>query len=291
MFEQSASDSYKSLVIIDAHVHIYDCFDLGTLLHSAYENFDRLAKEAGYEGRFTGILFLTETQRDDWFHKLLSWAEDGGPPPGESANGWRFEKTKEARSLYAVEATGKRLTLVAGRQIIAAENLEVLALGTEKKFHDGQPLKEIVKLVKAQGAIPVIPWGAGKWLGRRGRILAKLMDEMASEGLFLGDNSGRPWFWKQPVHFRLAQKENIRILPGTDPLPFSGETSRVGSFGFMIPSRIDARKPARDILRQLNDPGTQIIPYGRLEKTTPFLHNQIAMQLRKVRRRLKLQPV
>ena len=193
--------------------------------------------------------------------------------------------------MYAVEATGKRLILVAGRQIIAAENLEVLALGTEKKFQDGHPLVEIVKLVKAQGAIPVIPWGAGKWLGRRGRILAKLMDEMASEGLFLGDNSGRPWFWKQPVHFRLAQKENIRILPGTDPLPFSGETSRVGSFGFMISSRIDARKPARDILRQLNDPGTQIIPCGRLEKTTPFLHNQIAMQLRKVRRRLKLQPV
>ena len=291
MSAQPASDSYKSLVIMDAHVHIYDCFDLRTLLHSAYANFDRLAKEAGYEGRFTGILFLTETQRDDWFHKLLSWAEDGGPPPGESANGWRFEKTEETDSLYAVEGAGKRLILIAGRQIVTAENLEVLALGTEQKFRDRQPIAEVVKLVKASGAIPVVPWGTGKWLGKRGRILTNLMSGMGSEGLFLGDNSGRPWFWRRPTHFRLARQKNMRILPGTDPLPFPTQAGRAGSFGFMIRSNVDSDRPASDILRQLRNPETEIIPCGRLEKTVPFLRNQTTIQFRKIKRKLKLSPV
>ena len=63
--------------------------------------------------------------------------------------------------------------------------------------------------------------GFGKWIGRRGAVLQKLLATHNYPYLFLGDNSGRPSFWSKPHYFQLAKKQAIRILPDTDPLPFA----------------------------------------------------------------------
>ena len=61
--------------------------------------------------------------------------------------------------------------VIAGRQIVSAERIEVLALGTRTQIPDGQPLAATIDAVRADGALAVLPWGFGKWWGARGRMV------------------------------------------------------------------------------------------------------------------------
>jgi hypothetical protein len=51
------------MILIDAHVHIYDCFDLEKFFDSAYANFKSAAEQLGHTNDFTGILLLAETSK------------------------------------------------------------------------------------------------------------------------------------------------------------------------------------------------------------------------------------
>ena len=150
--------------------------------------------------------------------------------------------------------------IVAGRQIVTAEGLELLALGTDQLFEDGLPASSALTAVRASGALPVFPWAVGKWLGKRGKILSDLLsrelrsNESATDGssadLYLGDNSGRPIFWHNPSHFKQARALDMHVLPGTDPLPFADEAKRVGSFGFVVHGSLSDEHPVDDLKRQ-----------------------------------------
>jgi hypothetical protein len=164
---------------------------------------------------------------------------------------------------------------------VTAEDLEILALCTDANFPEGLPLDATLDLVQRAGGMPAIPWGAGKWLGKRGAIVRHSLESQASGKLFLGDNSGRPVFWGTPRHFELAQQRGIRVLPGTDPLPFASEYWRPGSFGFALSETLTPEHPAGDLKRLLVDPSTVLSPYGSLENPYRFVRNQIRMQLRK----------
>lgn len=264
--------------IVDAHVHIYECFALENLLTAACTNFKREAARREKMDSFTGVLLLAETSSDHWFRRLRSDAEKAGGSLARAT--WRFDMLENC-SVSAQRDGGESLIIVAGRQIVTSENLEVLALATDKTFSDGFPIRNVIERISACGAIPVIPWGAGKWLGRRGALLKELLKQMSVSEIFLGDNSGRPYFWSNPRHFKLAKEKGIRILPGSDPLPFPSEFWRPGSFGFATPAIIAPDHPARDLKRILSDPGIVPEPYGSLERPYRFFHNQLAMQLRK----------
>ena len=75
----------------------------------------------------------------------------------------------EAESLTASSKSGQDLSIVAGRQIVTAENLEILALGFDAGLDDGLPIDEVILAVQAAGALCVLPWGFGKWTGKRGQ--------------------------------------------------------------------------------------------------------------------------
>ena len=95
-----------------------------------------------------------------WFDELKSHIEKGKEYKGQ----WILQKTKENCSLLAKTEDGRKLILIAGRQMITKENLEFLALVTNEKFDNGKPIKDlIIEVLKAE-SIPVIPWGVGKWL-------------------------------------------------------------------------------------------------------------------------------
>ena len=64
------------MILVDAHVHIYDCFDLETFLDSALENFKAEAARCGQEDSLTAILLLTETARENWLQSLASFTDD-----------------------------------------------------------------------------------------------------------------------------------------------------------------------------------------------------------------------
>jgi len=269
----------EDLLLIDAHVHFYECFDLDRFLTAAAANFAREFERQRGRGRYHGLLLLTESFGDHWFERLCRRA-DGDEPPSGGESAWSFARTSEGCSLVAHGPEGQTLVLVAGRQIVTGEDLEVLALGTDSRFQDGAPLEAVVELARDADAFPVIPWGFGKWLGNRGRVLTDFLARSSGDELMLGDNSGRPVFWRSPFHFSIARRRGIHILPGSDPLPFPRECERVASFGSSAPAPFDLEKPA-DRVKQLLRDGLRTRPYGDLETPLRFARNQIEMQLKK----------
>ena len=272
------------MIVVDAHVHIYDCFDLHAFLDSALANFRDEAARSQETNTFTAFLLLTETAREHWFQRLENHAREGLGIGGNGSKKWTFRGTSESCSLSAQRAGRQTIFLIAGRQIVTAEDLEVLALATDKEFEDGGPLADVIRTVQRSGAIPVIAWGPGKWLGKRGAIIARTLNRLEGSGLFLGDNGNRPTFWPRSSHFRTAQAKGGRILPGSDPLPFPSEYRRPGSFGFSVNGTVTSEYPARDLKRILLDPKTRLKPYGRLERPLRFFRNQSTMQVIKHRR-------
>lgn len=270
-------------ILVDAHVHLHDCYVPARFLDHAAANFARAAADREWEPS-PGALLFTESAGTDWFGRLARVAVGRAELP---LGGWRLEATGEPTALRA-RSEDRELLLVAGRQVVAQEGLEVLLLGTLAFMSDGLPIREVLVEGERAGALRVIPWGVGKWLFRRGRLLDELLQSAPSDnGLFLGDSSGRPFFWGEPRQFAAAADRGIRVLPGTDPLPFPSEVGRPGRYGFRLERPGDLTRPAEAILAALRRPDARLTPYGRLERLGPFVRNQLAMQRRRRRRGLR----
>jgi len=264
------------MIIVDAHVHIQKCFDRVSIFDAAYENFCEYARKSGNTEHFFGVLMLSEIAGTDEFKKLAAIVDSTEQNIGGS---WRLKRCEEDCSITLSRNGVDRMLIISGRQIITAEKLEVLALGTRQVFKDGTPVSDLLKIVQEAGAIPVLPWGVGKWLGTRGKIISQLLASNAKHGLCLGDNGGRPVFWRNLSHFKQARTAGVPILPGSDPLPLSTEVSRIGSFGFTLSASISITHPARDIRRSLQAPNVEIKPYGQLQGPLRFLRNQVSIRL------------
>jgi len=272
------------MIIVDAHVHIHKCFDFESLVDAAHENFlEHGQKLEGINKKF-GVLMLTESEGTDEFKKLAAIAESTERNIGDH---WKLSRCEESCSIVLSRNNVDWMIIIAGRQIVTAEKLEVLALGTRQEFMDGTPVIDLLKAVRKAGAVTVIPWGAGKWLGGRGDVLSRVLTSDAQHGLYLGDNGGRPVFWRDPSHFQQARGAGVRILPGSDPLPLPSEVHRVGSFGFTLRADISTTYPARDIRCLLQDPDIEIKPYGRLQGPFRFMRNQLALRLARPPRNAK----
>ncbi len=235
------------------------------------------------ENHFTGILLLAQTAEDKTFSRLLTAANGDGSRRVPGLATWEFYRTKEDVSLYAKAGDSKTLLLISGRQIQTSEGLEVLALGSSGQYKDGFQIEDLINNIIEHNEIPVLPWGVGKWLGRRGRIVTSLIESMNNCSLFLGDNSGRPVFWRQPRQFSIAKAKGISILPGSDPLPFPLHEAGLGNFGFTLDSDIDALEPCKSLKNILSNQKSNVCAYGKLEKTWRFFINQSRMQLAKWR--------
>ena len=270
------------MILIDTHVHIYDCFDTEKFFDSAYSNFKSSAERIGRGEEFISILLLSETSRDHWFQRLTNYTVSKSFPDKKKTGNWVFQKTEEDCSLYGRSSDSKNLFLIAGQQIATSEGLEVLALCTIKRFEDGTPTIKLLEAVKKVGGVPVIPWGFGKWIGGRGNLLRTLITSAEENAFLLGDNGGRPFLLPEPHIFRLAEKRGIKVLPGSDPLPLASERKRVGSFGLSFYGAISKKYPAQELKRFLFDPKIQYRTFGKLENPIRFLCNQLALRLKRI---------
>ncbi len=131
---------------------------------------------------------------------------------------WPIQTTGEDCSLYLAD----RLLVLAGRQVVSAEGVEVLAQCTAAQFANGRPLEETIEEIQAAGALAVLPWGVGKWLGRRGKLVT---EAAARSPILLGDNAGRPPFWSFPA-------QSLRRAL-TDYTPVNALGRRVSLFTFL----------------------------------------------------------
>jgi hypothetical protein len=259
-------------LLIDAHVHLHDCFPPAAFLEHAARNFERAAGEHGWTP-WRGVLMLTESAGVDAFALLEAGSVDTGA--------WTVESTADPVMLVARNGA-REVFLIAGRQVVSGEGLEVLLLGTRAAPADGRPIEAVLAEGERLGALRVIPWGAGKWLFGRGRLLERLLEAArAGSGFFLGDSGGRPAFWANPRHFIRASRRGITVLRGTDPLPFASQVTRPGAFGFRLAWWDDRPLTGESIKAALRSPDVELTPYGRLERLGPFVRHQFGMQRRK----------
>lgn len=267
------------MIHFDAHVHIQENVSIDVLLDSARRNFARQIQQFSPDRPATFFLFLSEAKKYNSFSGFKKEADAGRYiTPG----GWQITATGEPESLLLTRddwSTG-RLFMLAGRQIVTAEKLEVLALATTAIIADGLALPETVEAVRQEKGLAVLPWGAGKWLGKRGEIVDRYLQSAAPAGLFVGDNGGRPVFWPSPRTFFSAANRGIRLLPGTDPLPLASEELRVGSYGGWLQGECSDDHPSADIKALLTGQSTKIMPFGHRQGILDFCRNQLALRLK-----------
>lgn len=262
---------FSTFVLIDAHVHVHPGFASDSVLDAAWGSFRRAAAELGRQG-FLGCLLLAEMGSARWFRRTRSGEEGRGA--------WGFEQTAEAETLVARRASGERLLVIAGRQIATWEGLEVLALAGDASVPDGLPFSETLHRVRASGALPVLPWGFGKWLGKRGRLVAGALHG-GSGPLFLGDNAGRPSVGGEPPLFRAARDGGVAVLPGSDPLPLPWHAGRAGSYGFVLEGEIRTESPAADLRRRIGNLRESPRVFGHRVSLPGFVRDQAALRGRR----------
>jgi hypothetical protein len=257
-------------VLVDAHVHFHGVYDVDRFFDGAVDNFRDAARELGLGADTPGVLMLTESAGDDAFGR---WAS------GEHGRSWELEPTVEPRSLVARRHDGAGVTVVAGRQVQVAEGVEVLVLGTLERPADGAPARSLLAELRGGAAVPVVPWGFGKWWRRRGRFVRELFE--GEEELLLADTGGRPRLSSYPALLGHARSGSRPVLAGSDPLPFRRDERRAGSFGFELPAAFDPARPAASIVTALGALSETPRRYGRLAGLGAFCRDQLAMQWRK----------
>lgn len=265
-----------SWLIADGHVHLHQAHSVEVTLSSALANFSVVERALSLDGPVARFLFLTESHGAAGFEQLAEMALRQ-----QTATGLSLEQTREPATLWITGTNGQGFYVVAGRQIVTAERLEVLALGYPHPYPDGRPVHRVLEELANASCLRVLPWGAGKWLGRRGRIVEGIMRSPHTTPLFLGDNANRPWFWPLPDVFRAATALGIRNLPGSDPLPFPHQERKAGAFGFYLAGTVAENQPFASIHKLLSAPEARPQPYGRLENLFNFLNHQVTMQFGK----------
>ncbi len=280
----------KMAIYVDAHVHIYSCFDLNVFFDAAHANFRRQAAKQDPDRPFTAVLFLTDWAQQRWFqHFALCARNAGGNAPG--IDGWTFHPTAEKNSLLVRHPSGKELVLIAGRKIITSEVLEILALFAMSPFQDGVPFKSVLRIIEETGGLAVLPWAPGKWMGKRGALIKKLLEGTTEPRYFLCDNANRPVFWRRPALLSLGESKGLGILSGSDPLHFASEVRRAGNAGFRLEGSLDPQRPAHCLKQMLLNRRGPFRLYGSLETPWRFFRNQLAMQaLKRLRRRQLVRP-
>ena len=260
-----------SHLFVDGHVHFYPCFQLAEFLDSAARNLGAAGATGADNG--VGCLLLAAVGEDALSPAIRRYHES---LVGE----WSIEPTGEEGSFVARRSGWTDLFLIPGRQIRTRENLEVLALCSPSDAADGLPIDETIAVADGLGAVVAIPWGAGKWLGSRGRAVRSVLDGELATRVNLGDNAGRPRWSGEPSLFRLAAERGIPVLPGSDPLPFASEATRIGGYGFRLDGAFDPDQPGASIKALLD---RRVFPEavgGRIG-IRRFVANQLALILRK----------
>jgi hypothetical protein len=266
-------------LLVDAHVHFHSCLNQDVFLEAASDNFRVASQQLALPEEPAYCLVLTETSKDHYFRQLQAATKTS------TESGWTVHTTAEDCSLNLCNK-GRKIIVIAGRQIITREKLEVLALGYAGEFPDGLVLSETVTGVLKGGSIAVIPWGFGKWWFRRGRILKQFLGSRDLQSVFLGDNSGRPRLGGWPRFFILAESKGMLILPGSDPLPFPSQVNKPGSYGFVLKGELDERRPFVGLKRLLQQKTSQPRTFGRPESLRNFFVSQSRIQIHKFMRRL-----
>jgi hypothetical protein len=215
------------------------------------------------------MLLLTQAAGERVFEQLVGGTERGG---------WRLERVAAEPETVLASKHDVAIAIVCGRQVKSRNGLEVLALGTCREFPDGREIEEAITEVRESGAMAVIPWGFGKWLGERGTRVRTVLDANGESAVSVGDNGGRLAVWGVPALVRDSERRGFRVVPGTDPFPFGGDYRRVGAFGFLAEADIELAAPWRSLRAWLESSPRSPRCFGAACGPVRFFVNQVGMQ-------------
>ncbi|MCK8516808.1 hypothetical protein M0534_10815 [Methylonatrum kenyense] len=257
---------------VDGHVHFYAIERAAPTLNAALANFLALGRP---DTQYVGTLILTQSSRENVFETMAARSSCGG---------WMLSRSRSEPHSLIAERGGRAIAVICGRQIRCDNGLEVAALGTTDAFPDGQPLGETLARVRDSAALAVIPWGFGKWSGKRGKAVEQVLQCHTPDSLAVGDNGGRLRLAGEPSLIRKARDIGYKVLPGSDPFPCGDDFRRVGAFGFLIGLVPSTASPWRDISRWLKAQKKSPDGYGQAVNPARFLANQIGIRLHNRRR-------
>lgn len=263
---------------VDSHVHLYHWKDLTSVLDRGRACLTRMNGADSSAPPTAVLLVLAEPAARNTFGRLKTQIQ-----PGTSvalSPQWLLAPTGESLSISAKHIDGSDIFLISGQQVVTREKLEVLSIATGQTIPDGLPLKATLDQIVNAGGFPILPWGVGKWLFGRGKIINSLIREnTAATGFFaLGDNGGRPRFWRRVEQFEMARSADIPIISGSDPLPCGSRRQAAASFGTLIRCSFDRQKPAASLLAALTQGSCDTQPFGDLARPLDFFRDQLALR-------------
>ena len=237
-------------IAVDMHVHLYPYYDAHALFTAAARNLHAAAPTAD---RFA--FYLTDRAGQHAFRELRAGSLT--PPV------WHLQSTPDPHALRFSTRDGRHLLVLAARQIVTRDRLEVLALGIAEEIADGAPAAEVVARIRVAGALPVLPWGLGKWLGARGRLVRSLIESAKPGELAVADTCLRPALLGDSALLRAARARNLPVLAGTDPLPRLGEEEMAGRFGVLVEGAFEEDRAAVSLTGLLSRAGAHLQTVGR----------------------------
>jgi hypothetical protein len=217
---------------------------------------------AGPDRALTTVGLLAESKTNRFFRDVI----DQGTPLTQGA--LQVEAGPDSDSLMIRQDGVLRGYLIAGRQLVTREKLEVLALCKNSSLPDGLPLDDTLQAVNAEQAVPVISWSPGKWFFGRGKLVAKCIQTQSPASFLLGDIGLRPTVWGIPRLMSLARQRGFKVIGGSDALPLPGEERWIGASGFMVTGAFDPQHPTSSIRALLTQPGSACVPIGQ-QSTLP----------------------
>lgn len=260
-------------LLVDGHLHIYPSHDwqrtVGALVAQA-----RHGQGTGSGQPALAIGCLADTPRGEFFAQAQTARWSGGTGP--------FTLTPHADGrCLAIQHEGTPCGyLIAGRQIISRERLELLALGVCTTIADGHTAEDTLAMIQQAGGLPVLPWAPGKWFGQRGKVIARILSRSQPRTLLVGDSLLRPTVWPTPRLLNEARQRGFKLLCGSDPLPLPGEERWAGHYASRADLPFSPAQPTASLLELLTAPGALLAPSGRRNGPLDFLSRWLRNQLR-----------
>ena len=213
------------------------------------------------------MLWMVETPAEGAAERLRS------APPG-----WELSRLDGVTWTYA--RGEDRVTIVLGRQVAVEEGLEVLVVGTDGA-ESGLGLNDVIERWIDEDVLVMLPWGFGKWMGRRARLVAGALADYGGRGLRLADTGLRTAWMPVPPLLERARASGYPVFVGSDPFPFPDRVHSIGSHGFRL-DVVEGELAWPQLLALLRAAGPEDLQrFGTYLGTGAFLALQGRIQLRK----------
>lgn len=260
----------QTTLLIDGHVHLYPVFDLMSAIKHGRENlFSNSNKENIDSTKAVPIWLLVERSDTNFFDKLAN------SPDSYNLGDIKFVNANDNLTIRVENDSQPILYIFAGQQLVTEKNLEVLSLVSDFNVPDKKkPMDEVIQEIKDVGGIPALNWAPGKWFGYRGRIIYEQIEKQKPENIYIGETTMRPKGWLKPKLIKKAEQKGIRVMAGSDPLPFKGEENEIGSFGFIIQGEFEPDNPARSLRKIFSDPSKKLTLIGKRNNIFKFSKRQ-----------------